>query len=937
MDGDLRRRLEEVFLEIVDLDEPLQQRRLASEPPEVVEALRHGLEAYRRAGPLLEEGALAAIPDLEQRWTTATPGRRIGPYRVISELGRGGMGAVFLAQRDDPSFPQQVAVKLIKKGMDSEQIVRRFITERRILADLIHPNIARLLDGGSTDDGRPYFVLEHVVGRPITTEVKARRLDIDGRLQLFLKVCSAVQYAHQKLIVHRDLKPANILVDAEGEPKLLDFGIAKLLDPDEISPTLTGGGSPLTPDYASPEQSSGEPVTTASDVYSLGVLLFELLTGTNPQNLPEGRSASKSVALDLDSAAARRRWSRRLAGDLDTILAKALEADPRRRYGTAAALAEDLERHLESRPVTARRPTRLYRWGRTVLRHRWATAALTTVVLLSGAAVLQSFELSRQQYRLAQQHRRTEALADFLKGLFSASDPGQSRGASMTAREILDLGARRLSSSTGSPAATEPETRASLLKEIGDVYTSLGLYEEGRQMLELAREILCPNEPSLDCVEVWISLGRTLASQGQYEEAERFLRRASGTHLNSGVPTTLRIEMLSLQGLVAVETGRFDSADRFFDQALNTCRTHPDTPAPLTAETLRSVANLEAERGALELASEHLEESVALFRSALGADHPHTLRAWNDLATVVYQRGDHPEAERLFRAILDARRSLLGPDHPEVAQAMNNLAVVQQALGRLQDAEASLRQVLILRQGSSTTSTLGMAQSLNSLAAVLRKQHRFEEASELYKRAAETLQASGADAHPELANIYKGWALAEQRLGRADRAEALARSGLDLARQTFGEPHYAVADAWRWIADIAAGDDRFDDAEPAYRNAIALADRLPAEERAGLAGAWVGLGSALMELDRAQEALTWLEQGVDLRSSVLPEDDWRLAAARARLGRCLLLLGRSAEARPLLETAHGILLNRLGPESRETRAAGATLSELDSKIRQDKN
>ncbi len=938
MDADLRRHLEEIFLEIVDLDETEQQQRMSAETPEIAEELRHWLSAYHRAGPLLEQGALAAVPDMEDRWRTATPGRRIGPYRVISELGRGGMGAVYLARRDDPSFPQEVAVKLIKRGMDSEQIIRRFITERRILADLIHPNIARLLDGGSTEDGRPYFVLEHIAGRPITEEAAARGLGIQARLRLFLKVCSAVQHAHQRLIVHRDLKPANILVDVEGEPKLLDFGIAKLLDPASDSPSLTAGGSPLTPDYASPEQSSGEAVTTASDVYSLGVLLFELLTGRNPRKLAAGRSAAKSVDLPFASTTARRRWCRRLKGDLDTILAKALEEKPGRRYATAAALADDLTRHLDHKPVSARRPTRLYRWSRAVTRHRWATAALVSVVLLSGAALHQAFELSQRQEQILREHRRAEALSDFLKSLFSAADPGQSRGASMTAREILDIGARRLTApaafSTSGAVAADPDTRAALLKAIGDVYTSLGLYDDGRRMLELTGKDLCRDETSLECVELRISSARALAGQGRYGQSEQHLGHASAAVRDAPGPrqAAARLEALNLSGLIAVETGRFDDAEDFFDQALALGHSTPETPTALIAETLRSVANLEAERGHLNLATDHLREAVTLFRSALGHDHPDTLRAWNDLATVTFQRGHHSKAEELFQRVLRARIQLLGPEHPEVAQAMSNLAVAQEALGRLPEAETSLRRALAIRETSGTVSTLGTARALNSLAAVLRRQKRFDEAAELYGRAVDTLQAGTGPDHPELANIFRGWSSNEKRRGHSERAETLARSALEAARQAFDEPHVEIADASRWLADLIAAAGRLEEAETVYRDAVSIARQLPPEDHPGLAAAWVGLGTTLLGLNRPDDALPWLERGLDLRLAGLPADDWRTAVAQARLGRCWLLLDRHDTARPLLEAARGVLLRRLGPKAQDTVATVAALEELNAKF-----
>ncbi len=405
-------------------------------------ALRAEVEAFlaREAATGLEQYADAMRGSrAEDAELHANTGRRVGAYELIRELGRGGMGAVWLAARADGRFEQQVAIKLLKRGTDTEEVLRRFRAERQILARLEHPNIARLLDGGETDDGLPYFVLEYVLGAPVTDFVRAADLPLAGQLELFIKICAAVQHAHQNLIIHRDLKPANILVTRAGEPKLLDFGIAKLLDEDDgsgsggdLHPHTLASHSRLTPAYASPEQARGEPVTTASDVYALGALLYELLAGRSPHRFSRSRpsptelvrvigdQASVRPSLVAANAAARPR----LRGDLDNIVLKALEKNPARRYPTANALAEDLRRHLEGRPIRARPITWRYAAGKFIVRHRLAVgaAALLVVSLLTGlgATIRLARVADREKQRAESRFNDTRRLAHAM--LFEVND-----------------------------------------------------------------------------------------------------------------------------------------------------------------------------------------------------------------------------------------------------------------------------------------------------------------------------------------------------------------------------------------------------------------------------------------------------------------------------------------------------------------------------------
>ena len=437
--------------------------------------------------PLLAEvGTIQAIPE----------GRRLGAFRILREIGHGGMSRVFLAIRDDDEIQQRVAVKVLKWGIGTPEAVRRFRRERQILADVEHPYVARFLDAGTTDDHLPYVVMEHVEGRPITHYCEAQQLSIRKRLELFRKVCSAVQFAHQNLIIHRDLKPGNVLVTDDGMPKLLDFGIAKLLPEDPLSsvaPTqshLTATGlQPMTLAYASPEQIRGESITTSSDVYSLGVILYQLLTGSRPYGgsddsalelaraVCEDEPTKPSTAVVREGRDTSRR--RRLVGDLDSIVLKALEKDPRRRYGSVEQLSEDIQRSLDGQPVKAREATVLYRVGRYMRRHRLEVAAVLTIFLVILSFSVHSTLLRNQAI---EERKRAEEVTRFMLDMLRQSRPEEAQGKEVSARQVLDQFAMTLDGEL----IDQPALRGTLMDTVGGAYLALGLYDQAEPFLEKA-------------------------------------------------------------------------------------------------------------------------------------------------------------------------------------------------------------------------------------------------------------------------------------------------------------------------------------------------------------------------------------------------------------------------------------------------------------------
>src|SRR5712692_4488334 len=534
-----------------------------------VEAL---LVSFDDAEGFLEAPAFAFADGLldEFRSEREERGRRIGPYEIIQEIDRGGMGAVYLATRADQQYEKQVAVKLVKHGLDTEDIRRRFRHERQILASLDHPNIGRLIDGGTTDDGLPYFVMDYVEGLPINQYCDQKRLTTEERLRLFQTICSAVNYAHQNLVIHRDLKPGNILATEGGMPKLLDFGIAKLLDParSESDPHTVTQLGVMTPEYASPEQIKGENVTTASDVYSLGVLLYELLTGRRPYRIksrrpdqiarviceqePEKPSTAVTRAEELPSsngqpprtitpqsisearATEPQKLRRLLDGDLDNIVLMAMRKEPERRYSSVEQFSEDIRRHLEQRPVIARKDTFGYRAEKFVRRNRVAVSAAAFVALAIVAALTVSLwqaHNARRQRDLAQRERsKAERINTFLQRMLSFSNQSVTsvwpvaQKRDVTVNQMLD----EIAPQVIKELADQPDVRGQILRTIGSAYASQGQYDAAEKNFRAAldTQLALYGEDNHEVADTMLELGMLSYRQQNYEEAGQVLDRA---------------------------------------------------------------------------------------------------------------------------------------------------------------------------------------------------------------------------------------------------------------------------------------------------------------------------------------------------------------------------------------------------------------------------
>jgi len=726
----------------------------------------------------------------------------IGPYRLLRQVGRGGMGTVYLAERADADFEQRVAVKLLRRGLDTDDIVRRFLAERRILAGLDHPNIAQLLDGGSTEDGRPYLVMQYVDGLPITAYCRRNELPVRQRLEIFLRVADAVRYAHAKLVVHRDIKPSNIMVTAEGRVKLLDFGIAKLLVPgQEEGGHLTRTGlHVLTPEYASPEQRRGDPITTGSDIYQLGMLLYVLLTGGRPAGTRGTREGNQDRPILRPSTAVGQnaRLRNALRGDLDTIALKALESDPTRRYESVQHLAADVQAHLGGRPVTARPDTLAYRTGKLLRRHRWiapgAAAALLFVTVYAVNNVRHTAAIEAQRNAAQAEAERANEVQRLLVDLFRSPDPlnfaDPERGTAITVVEALDVGAARVLNDLGG----RPQIQASLLDALADVFTSLGAHDRAMPIAERAL-VLYEQVFGIASPQYRAGLARLAATHlMDGDSALALLRRRLDMTLAVTPPAHAEVAeaRVDLAAHLKDHMRRPVDAEAEYVQALATPQPMGAPPTSI-AKAHRGLADIYDELGRPTDAEPHARLAVQLHARLDGESSPNTAIARVTLARVLGALGRDAEAEAEFRRAIALLEGTYGPDHGITLNARNNLAVFRRGLGDLAGAERAFRELLRPQIRARGEGSREVGDTYQNLGSVIGEQDRIGEAIEMHVRAAAIYETALDPSNYLLAFPYLSLAGLELRQANFRAAETAARRALGTLEATLPAGHYATA------------------------------------------------------------------------------------------------------------------------------------------------
>jgi serine/threonine protein kinase/tetratricopeptide (TPR) repeat protein len=870
--------IQSLFEEVVDMTPAERPARLTSAcagDPDLMRSVESLLASDQRTEDPLSSAISEAAESLLVEHQDRLLGARVGPYRIVSILGHGGMSTVYRGERDDAQYRQTVAIKVLHHSALHPRLRSRLHSERHILATLAHPSIARLIDSGEFEDGTPYLVMEHVDGESIDAYCDSRTLFIRERLELFVQVCAAVQYAHRNLVVHRDIKTANILVTGDGTPKLLDFGIAKLLAPESMSHTVPVTRLQeriLTPENAAPEQVLGRPITTATDIYGLGVLLYQLLTGRSPYRLlsysqlqleraicmddPMRPSQMVVAKLGNETDAERSRFSdrrglspqrlqARLSGDLDAIVAMAMRKEPDRRYPSVEALAVDLNRHLSGKPVRARQGDWRYRAAKFMRRNLLAVCAAGSVflglALIAGVTLWQNHRIELARDATAQERDRAQQVSAFLVDVFSQADPFTAQGHDATAKDLLDRGAAKI---TGS-LTLQPEVRAQLLESIGLAYRRQGLSERAIPLFEQAVAIRRAEQPVDDhrIAAALANLARALTDSGHLVSAEAYLQ-----------------------------------------QALELSRKGDESASVETADILVQYAQFEVNaKSNPEQARTLFEEALGIYRSTLGNQHLSVAVTLSGLASVAVWMDDFATAEKYQRQAIEIFQATVSRNYPDHAVALASLGFILTQRGEYAEGEQLLKEALQIERNVFGDDNERLAQT---------------------------------EAH--LGDLYS-------RQGDMARAIEATQSAVGIAKRGLGPSHYMTGYYLDALANLYMKDNNLAAAEDSARQALAAyAQSLPAQHLY-IASAKNTLGEILLRRGALASAESELRSSIDINAALSGQDSWRTARSAASLGWVLLKRDKAAEGEPMLVAARARLLATVGAKYPATQDATARL------------
>lgn len=803
-------KLKELISRALELEEDVRDAYLVeacNDDKELLREARSLLHASQKHGALDQSLANITRAAFQRFEGAGLKGKQIGSYKIIRELGDGGMGSVYLAERADQQYEQRVALKILRSGFALQEQTRRFLAERQILAALDHENIARLLDGGVTAEGQPYFVMEFVEGEAMDRYCDRCRLSIRKRLELFLTVCSAVQYAHRKLIVHCDIKPSNILVNRDGKVKLLDFGIATILSddpplPDSV-PLTRGGLLPLTPSYASPEQVRGDMISTASDIYQLGVVLYELLTGCRPYQVT-GRTPGETETIICEEPPTRpslvlarqpasdgeearpdptgiarmrqttpKQFQRQLRGDLDTIVLKTLAKEPERRYESIEQLIGDLQRHLAGQPVSAHPDFWMYRAGKYVRRYQFRVTAIAVIVLLMVSyAVTVTWHSRRTEAALEKaqlEAEKSEQITDFLMGLFKANDPAVAMGDTVTAGVLLERGIER-----AEQLDDQPDIQAQMFDVMGKVYLSLGRYKKAVSLLNKAIEV----------------------RQAYFGDTSLQVAH-SHYHL----------------GLAKHHSGSYHESARHFDRAVEIYRMHPGQVSDEIANCLHYIANMKNVAGRASEAEALHREALAIRRTLLGEAHPDVALSYQGIGQSLMFQGEVRGALQYLRRALGILHRTNRGDDPQIAELLANLGRVYRDMEDYDAAETHLLQALEMRRRifGNTHPQTGM--SMKELADLYQDDGKFEAAESLYRETLSMIRNEFGDQHPLKRPVLQSLARLYMQTGAHDEAEPLLRRTLAMLEAVFPPNHSRVLAVRRQLGVCLASLQKYAEAE----------------------------------------------------------------------------------------------------------------------------
>lgn len=904
-------------------------RERCADDPALEQAVRQLLLRVAEFDP---ESEHLSESDIEFQ-TDPIPGSQLGPFRVMERIGRGGMGIVYRAEREGADFRQSVAIKLIRHGFDFDEVRARFLRERRILARLHHPNLVGFIDGGVAADGRPWFALEHVRGETIKAWSDSRRLDVRRRVRLFLAVCAAVQYAHTQLIVHRDLKPGNILIEESGTVKLLDFGISHLLEGDEADGqtlTVLGQRIAMTPEYAAPEQFRGDPAGVAGDVYSLGVILYELLSGVLPypidrrdlsaaerlvreaqaQPLAQAITRAATSAVNdgvtgaartddgrRESAAQRRLMARDMSlrayqaavrGDLSRILSKALEKDPGQRYSTVAEFAGDLGRWLDGVPVRVSGRRLGYRVAKFVARNRLVVVLAAVIVLATVAGIAGTLMQLRQSRMEAE---RANAVQNYLISLLESAAPGGSGDQVAPITALLQDGINKAQAQF----ADRPLVYASMLVVLGRVHNELSLPDQATPLLQKAIDLLTgEGEGSSPLfVDALLGMGDVHLERRRWEEAEKLARRGLQSVAARDYSRQARLRRIlgfSLMFQSDREAGRQELLT-----ALGLMREVEDPPGRDTSRVLNSLAVALDAAGPVEESVPYFQEALAINRRLYGEVHFRVAINLVNLGANFSFRGLYKDARLLFKQAISIHEQVHPSGHTSHATALGNLALVEIWTGHPVEAEALLNRALTIRESIYAPDDPHIAQTLSNMSLALGSQQRWQESMDLAQRAVDIFSQSPGDWQIALANAKQRLARAQYFMSRFDESEDQARESWEILLKLYGEGHAETVRAQGILARAIHASGRVNEAHDLMVEALGYRGKVHPNVHGFLVDLLVDMGDASGADNELAQALVHYRWALDECIALSGGTDARTINLRLKMARVFMATGSPAD------------------------------------------
>lgn len=891
---------------------------LSSGVPDRTRTTTPELDVRAPAGVTLGEAVPGQIDGLPER---------IGRYRVLRKIGEGGMGAVYQAEQDNPR--RAVALKLLLAGIAAPRALRRFEFEAQVLGRLQHPGIAQIHEAGMVETPagtRPYFAMEYVEGRALLEHALIGKLGTRQRVELLIRICDAVEHAHQKGVIHRDLKPANILVDSSGRPKVLDFGVARLTDLDvETTMLQTEAGQLVgTLAYMSPEQLAADAreIDTRSDVYALGVLGYELVANRMPYDLVGKSIVEVAQVIRCEDPVRLSRVNRALRGDLEVIFGRALAKEKQQRYQSAAEFAGDLRRYLDERPILARPPSTMYQARKFVRRNKGIAAGLLVgaAALLGGAGLAVRFgwiaaaerdaaRLARDEAQRAEAQTRKRAdelklVADFQAGMLAQVDP-------TAAGRLLTEDVTAAFEAALARAGVPHDERTGRIEEFREQWSRVNATDAARDLID--RTILKPAIATIDArfadqPVVDAQLRQTLATRyrdlGMYEAALPLQTRALATRrrvLGDEHPDTLA--SINSMGVLLHDQGRLAEAETYYREALDKSRRLLGEEHPGTISSINNLGTLLKAQGRLEEAEPYYREALAKLRRVLGNEHPSTLSSISNLGSLLKAQGKLAEAEPLYREALEGQRRELGDEHPLTLGSIHNLGIVLRDQGRLSEAEPYVREASEKRRrvlGEAHPDTLN---SLNNLGALLYTQGRLAEAEPCFREVLEGRRLSQGEEHAGTLTAINNLGVLLQDMGKLDEAERRHREALEKRRRTLGEEHPDTLNSLNNLGMLLQARGRLEEAELCLRESLDKSRRVLGDDHPDTLLSINNLGALLQASGRRGEAETYFVSALERERRVLGDEHPLTLGSMHNLGALLRDEGRLDEAEPLLGAA----------------------------------